>query len=819
MRPVGRAALVLAVSLLFARTSFAQTDYAWSGVSFGNWGLASSWTPAGGPPTIIDNALLGGSGAYTAALTDDRGINNLTLNNASATLQQTNASVLTVNGTISLTAGTYAMQGGIISGGSISSSGGSLLVNTNSANELRNVSIGNGVLSFGSGGRVLLTSGTNFAPGTNLNMPANAIMVVRQTTTLDQMTITMVGTSTSSTSMLALEGAGNVLTFGSGFTLRSTAASPHNEFDTGEYITGAVTLQNRGLIENAGTGTLSIAYRVDSPLTFLNQSGGVLRATAGTLEIGGQSVTNESGGIIEAAGGTAWIVGNWSNSGIFRISSGTLRLGGTFTTAGIGTLERSGGNVEVSGALNNAGSTLALTASTGSFTLLGGSVTGGSITSDGIGRFRMGLHSSNRLTDVAIGVGVLEFPDFGSQVLLNGSTTLASGSAVTLSGVQSHLGIARTATFSGLNLEMAGSQSMISVEGANTLTLAPDTTVFTNPGSAQEVHLASHWFTDRSGGTGAIVNQGTIRADSGVLVVSPDTFTNSGTLLASSGTVRVRALTQNGSQTINFTNLNSGTLTGGSYLARNGGTLDFDGRSVTALGAGTIVELNGARSSFPALSTLDTNGGTLRILGGQNFAGASSILNTGLVMIGSGSTLTGNLNVLAGTVRGSGTVTGNLIYGNAGGTLAPGDETSGSTGIFSATSVRLSAATTFDVDLNGTTAGSGHDQLAISGVIDLNNATLAASLGSSFSPQEDDVLTIVQNNGGSAVTGQFAGLPQGTAFMIGATTAYINYFGGNGNDVVIQFAPVPEPGTLLLITGLALAAGRAGRRRAFRRSN
>ncbi len=64
-----------------------------------------------------------------------------------------------------------------------------------------------------------------------------------------------------------------------------------------------------------------------------------------------------------------------------------MNLGGTFALADLGTFNRSGGKVylgyNLSGVLNNAGTTLALDDATGSWVLNGGTIRGGTITTGG----------------------------------------------------------------------------------------------------------------------------------------------------------------------------------------------------------------------------------------------------------------------------------------------------------------------------------------------------------------------------------------------------------------------------------------------------
>ena len=78
-------ALALGVLLVAPGPLRAQTNYAWN-VGTANWGTAGNWTPGGGPPGVIDSATFNIAGTYTATLSDNRSINNVTLNNPTATL-------------------------------------------------------------------------------------------------------------------------------------------------------------------------------------------------------------------------------------------------------------------------------------------------------------------------------------------------------------------------------------------------------------------------------------------------------------------------------------------------------------------------------------------------------------------------------------------------------------------------------------------------------------------------------------------------------------------------------------------------------------
>ena len=68
--------------------------------------------------------------------------------------------------------------------------------------------------------------------------------------------------------------------------------------------------------------------------------------------------------------------------------------------------------------------------------------------------------------------------------------------------------------------------------------------------------------------------------------------------------------------------------------------------------------------------------------------------------------------------------------------------------------------------------------LIASGPISLGGATLNLSIGGGYVPTLGDQLTIIANNSGSPVTGQFANFPEGGTTSIDSSTFRITYLGG-----------------------------------------
>jgi hypothetical protein len=119
---------------------------------------------------------------------------------------------------------------------------------------------------------------------------------------------------------------------------------------------------------------------------------------------------------------------------------------------------------------------------------------------------------------------------------------------------------------------------------------------------------------------------------------------------------------------------------------------------------------------------------------------------------------------------------------NIGGHLAPG---SGGPGTLVSANVTFAAGSTFDVDINGTTPGTGYDQLTTTGTVTLGGATLNVSLGS-FSPHIGDSFTLITRGSADKANTTFAGLADGATFTVGGTTFRITYVGGTSHhDVVL----------------------------------
>ncbi len=163
-------------------------------------------------------------------------------------------------------------------------------------------------------------------------------------------------------------------------------------------------------------------------------------------------------------------------------------------------------------------------------------------------------------------------------------------------------------------------------------------------------------------------------------------------------------------------------------------------------------------------------------------------------------TLTNDGTVGDVTVQSGATVKGHGTFGDltvqSGGHLAPGN----SPGCVNSTGLTLASGSSYDVEIEGTTACDDYDQTKVDGAVDITGATLNVQLIREFKPKKDDSFRIIDNDASETVTGTFAGLAEGATFTVDGYVFKITYVGGTGNDVVLTVQSVPStPNTGLSI--------------------
>ncbi len=256
-----------------------------------------------------------------------------------------------------------------------------------------------GILDEQSGNTFELAGGTL----ANASLSANSLVTTTNTSTLDGVTL-----SAGSTVQVDV-GGGGTLMVQNGLTIDGSLiiGDPVNGNSYGiVHLLGSQTIDGSGAIVfgNRGPDTLTTDDNQTTTfgpnLTIRGHSGNIETGGAGTRYVlqgtlqadvaGGHFDVNlgnagENSGLMQALNGDVLTVlgTNWTNTGTIDETDSALNLGGTFTTTGLGTVTRSAGDVNVTGILDNSGSTFALNAVTGSWNLARGTIHGGEIATTG----------------------------------------------------------------------------------------------------------------------------------------------------------------------------------------------------------------------------------------------------------------------------------------------------------------------------------------------------------------------------------------------------------------------------------------------------
>ena len=658
------AAAVAAAVLQMANPASAATC-SWTPTT-GNWGDGGSWSCG----------VVPGSG-------DSAGINlgkTVTVNTAQQITTLSNAGTINIDAfTLTLLGGGSTANTGTINVGGASTA--ALQVQNNITNTGGTINVANGsvINQFGT----TITGGTINTTGTGAlvaqNNGANLLNGVTLNGLLDLATNT------------------GFERIGSGLTLNG--AVNINQNSVLAFDGGAQTLGGAGTVTFGNTGG-------SNRLTI--ESGGTLTTSANTLihgqfgTIGGQAIaggasTLNNGGTISAdvAGGQITLVPTTTNN------SNTLSA-------------RNGGQLVLSGAVNNLGSGHIDVIGAGSNVLQNGiAITGGTINTSGGATFVASNNGANSLSGSTLN-GTLDLAtNTGFERVLNGMT-LTAGSNVNINsnsvytfdggGAQS-LGGSGTVTFGN-----TGGSNRIGIEAAGTLTVGSGILVHGENGTIGGQAI--------TGGAATLVNNGTISAD-----------VSGGTITLQTNNAATTAITNNGI----LSAVNGGTLVLSSNVTGAAG-------SAINVGAGSTIVQNGVIISGIVNTTgtgnfVATNNGA-NVFNNVALTGALNLAsNTGSEVIRGNLALNGAINVNNNSTlvfEGGGTqnLTGNgtITLGNTGGSNRIGVDNTGTLNIGSGILIH---------GQNGTIGG----QVAVGGPAAIvNNGTISADVSGG-------TIALVTNNG------------------------------------------------------------------------
>jgi fibronectin-binding autotransporter adhesin len=714
------------------------------------------------------------------AVTFDDTANSFTVAIQGSSLQ---AGAVTFNNT----ANTYTLQGGGISGpASVVKNGTATVIVNNSNTYTGTTTINAGTIQLGDGTNSTASLGT----GAITN---NAAIVASFGTNNGSIVADIGGTGT-----ITKTGAGNVslsgtntysgLTTVNGGTLQIGAGGI-----TGSLGTGSVTLANNA----------TLAFNRSDIITVMNPIGG----QGGLLKIGGARLTLGTSN---------------TYTGLTTISAGSILVtapSGVLGDTTSGTVVNPGAALLLQGTIVVSGESLSLAGegplAAGAFRSIGGNNEwAGNITVQAAGITRVAADAG---TSLKISGNVSLSPTASDQFVLMGD---GSGE---ISGVISGLGrLTKSAT---------GASTWV-LSGANTYT--GRTTISNGFLSVASINSVLGGTPSSNLGAPTSVANGTLDLG-GTGVTGGLLYTGTGEttdrVINLSGATNGGIIDQSGTGLLKFTS-NLTAIAGAKTLTlqgSTGGTGEFAGNLGNGLGVVSVRKagtgkwtLSGA-NSYTGVTNI-TNG-TLAVDATGSISGTTSINISGAAtfdvnalpggfMLGSTQSITGGAGAVPGAIAGT-------LIADAGSIVAPGLG-AGVTGTLSVSNgFSLLSTAHLAIDLAGSAAGVGYDQL----IVNAGNISLAGDLAGSalaFTPTNfADVFFIIVNSGGGTTTGTLNGVAEGGSIVIGAQEFQISYtsdFGGagftingSGNDVALL--AVPEPGSVAsLLGGLGLVLGLRRRR-------
>lgn len=292
---------------------------------------------------------------------------------------------------------------------------------------------------------------------------------------------------------------------------------------------------------------------------------------------------------------------------------------------------------------------------------------------------------------------------------------------------------------------------------------------------------------------------GSVSGPGGITLIGPGTLVLSETSKSFSGPINLNTDGAGGvlriangadlipdSATLNFTNLSPLATFDVNGLSEAVG--DIQGQGKITLGSGTLtVGGNGSDSDFYGVISgsgqlVKIGPETLTLSGANSFTGGTHVNGGTLWLNGAGTLGTTHVASGAGLEIGRAATLGDIHVASGGTLRLRGGVDTGHAGhLYLASGSTLSTSI---ANSNPTLNGG----VNVQGTVNLDGVNLNVELG--YTPIQGATFMLIDNDGPDAVNGTFAGLPQGAGLVVNGVTFYLDYQGGDGNDVVLSTVAV-----------------------------
>ena len=238
--------------------------------------------------------------------------------------------------------------------------------------------------------------------------------------------------------------------------------------------------------------------------------------------------------------------------------------------------------------------------------------------------------------------------------------------------------------------------------------------------------------------------------------------------------------------------LTIGSLEGEGIVFLGGHALIIGGNNLSTLFSGAINDGQGGTVPPGLLSKIGT--GTLELAGPTAYTGGTTV-NAGTLVVSNrtgSATGTGSVQVISGTLGGSGIVTGAVTIGNgtsSGAILAPAHGTSRQTTFTTQGTLTFNTNSNFTFSFKAKGSKAKTDLVVANGITINSGVTYNALATTIGTLPVGLVFTVINNTSASPIAGTFLGLADGAIVTINGNRFQASYAGGDGNDLTLTVVP------------------------------